>query len=299
MRKTAISFCLVLTVALLSGTALAQRADPESHLLSTSVGTPTYDRDGHILQMDVQRYNAQGENTGSSLHRYSWKDGKLQASHYETFDSGDLLTSSIGTHWEYPGRNVLRKGLRIFQNGLRELLRTEAERWLKDESAPIITVVTEQYDAEDALVHTRYQVTERDEKGRIATRDVSTIVASGRQTYRMFEQWRHEDGRVSQVHRHRYDESDELFERELEEWFYNDQGRLSSISKTRFDGEDTMTQLVVEEREYNRFKKVRNRTVTFMTPLHVPTRRLTVSATFTDSGALLTQRSIWEIFENE
>lgn len=296
MRNLITAHLLMLLVLVAATPAAAQQPQPDSHLLSTSVGTPTYDRSGRLSQMETARYDAAGVLTGSSLASYTWDQGKLVTSRYESFDAEELLVSSVSTRWEYPGGDVLRKGSRVFRNGREEVLHTETELWTNDAKARILTVQTERFSHDGALAFTRYQVTERNETGLIISRDLSTIGADGRQTYRMFESWGHEDGRIALIQRYRYNDTDELFERDCEEWFYDESGRVASMATTRYDANDAVLQLVVEERYYTR-SKLDLRRVTFMTPDHIPTRRLTVSVAYTDSGALLTRRSSWEIFE--
>ena len=275
----------------------AQVRLPQATIEATTVGSPTYDRAGRVVRMDNKRFDESGRLLGVTVHKYTrYADGKLKTSETACYDAEDLQTSRVFTRWEHQVQGVDRIGQRQFYDRFDALTRTETETWTIDAPLRMTTVEVLRFDPEGLLQQTRYEVIERDYRGRIAGWDRAVYDAIGAQLSRSLSEWSYDANKLADVERYYFDEADDLVRRETEVRIYiGDSSRVSRIETTIKGGLENVTGYRYEARKYDD-KYLSERITTHTDAQDLLLQRRTESITRDAQGRLKARRVKWETY---
>jgi hypothetical protein len=279
-------------------TQAASRLGP-TEILSTSVSTPEYDRQGRLASTRVDSYDCGGQFLGRTLHEYRYReDGQLVYSKSASFGADGRKSGWSETEWQLAVRGHMREGTTRYFDGTDELLRVENETWTDDPEARTLTVETLEFDAVRTFTGSRYLISERDAKGRTIGWDFSSYDAQGTQLSRAYSTWRYDAlDRLHGIHKYLFDAADELTAREEETRTYvGDSRRLHGIQTTRTDAEGNPTGYEDEWYAYDERERQTGRTLVLFDARESPLRQLVESTTYDAAGRLLSRRAAWEVF---
>lgn len=288
-----------LVVALFSGNAFADDIHrPVLSILSQEVGSPTYNAEGRVVRMEMRRFDSSGNFIGERIHSYEYAaQGQVVASEVTSYDAEGLQLSRVATSWDLEVPGVLRVGERTYFDGFDEVLRRERETWRQDAKLPILTIQTEYFGVDEALVKTRYSVTERDRRGYIVVQDTSVFDPRNVQLSRTFSEWTYADAKLRLVVQLRYDENDELKSREETRRQYDVRGRWVGTETTFKDADREVTGYSHGKRELNPAGRVTHRTVTWTNAAGTAERRMSESTTYDEAGRMKARRISWEYLQ--